>query len=485
MYLLVRTMTGQPFAAAIAGFVYAFALPRIAQLNHMQLLSMQWTPLIILLLFMFMRSQKLSLLAGFGALSLLQILCSLYIGYLSLLIVTCYLIGLAIMRRDLFSVRVLRNLTIAAALGALVILPIGRHYQKWQRSAWFSETTLKAGAIGASADPRSSYLQVAGFPHHIYRHLLQRFNSSEVQDEKVLFMGFVPMTLALIGTLAGLRLRRKHPEPPTGQPRQTLFDDFKTSFRLGSILTVVCAYILSLGPYLRIHDQPTQTQLPYRLLQEVLPGLGSFRVPARFGLAVLFGVAVLAALGFSAIIETIPIRYSRAVRVIGLMFAIAMMSLEFYGAPIGLAAVMAPSQVAPEYQWLASRPAGAVTLELPMSRFAPYASDELPDPFEQAGYVFASVYHWQPLMDGYTGNPPAAFLQTLRLGRQLPEPSAVEGLSRLGMHFVVVHFDHMPAGEMERWRQKEPASGLHEIVHFQDGAVIYETETNRLGLPHR
>lgn len=470
MYLLVRAITGEPLSATVAGFIYAFALPRIAQLNHMQLLSMQWIPLVVLFLYQFLLKKEIRSLIAFCGFLILQIACSLYLGYLTVLIAGCYFAAVTLTRRDLVAKRVVIGLALAVLFTGLVVLPIGWHYEIWGKNALLTPPLLKAWTLAGSADPRSSYLEVAGFPHHIYQHLLRRFNSEELGPEKRLFMGFVPMTLALIGVLSIWRHRQRNQSVPEElEPAAVKLCGLDCPFVVGSILTSICAYVLSLGPYLRIHDQPSHLRLPYGLLQRFVPGMSSFRVPARFGFAVLFGVAVLAGLGFMRLTEMSFSGKRRFVPALLVIVVLLAISLEFKATPIGLVRVMDPKQVAPEYRWLEAQPSGSVTLELPIS-----GSPEQADPDEQAGYIYASVYHWQPLMNGYTGNPPQAFSRTLHLARQMPDPVAVDVLAHLGLRYVLIHFDRMPPTESERWQTVSSEQRLHSTARFEDGAAIYE-----------
>jgi len=469
MYLLVRTITQEPMGAGMAGFVYAFALPRVAQMDHMQLLSMQWIPLIVLFLYLFaLRRRTSELMAVCGFLTL-QILCSLYLGYLAVLVAGCYLAAVVLIRRELITNRNIRSLVLGALLTAIVIVPIGVNYERWGKSALLTPSLLRGWAIAGSADPWSSYLEVTGFPHNIYQRLLERYHSEELVSEKRLFMGFIPMTLALVGVLCVWFHRHRSQGVPDKPYHATVeLSSLSFPFIIGSILTSTCAYVFSLGPYLRIHDRPSHLRLPYGLLQRFVPGMGSFRVPARFGLAVLFGVAVLAGFGFMSLVNAGFLRKRLIFRTALFLTLLVAISFEFKTTPMELAPVMGPKQVFPEYQWLKAQSQGLVTLELPIS-----GSPEQADPFEEAGYVYASVYHWQPLMNGYTGNPPQVFSRTLHLARQMPDAAAVEALAGLGLRCVIVHFDRLPPAELRLWLGLSSSTALHEVAHFEDGAAIY------------
>jgi hypothetical protein len=479
MYLLVRMITGEPSAAAVSGLVYGFALPRVAQLNHMQLLSMQWTPLIVLFLYQFLLRKRTIAVLAFSLSLVLQIFCSLYLGYLALLVTGCYLAAVALTRRELVTRGVLRGFALATLFAVVVMLPIGLRYESWGKTALLTPPLLKGWAINGSANPVSSYLEVTGFPHHVYSHLLQRFDSADLGWEKHLFMGFIPMGLAFFGAISLRRCRET-----SGRAPATEVQSLRFSFLVGSLLTSACAYIFSLGPYLRIHDRPVFIPLPFGLrpsriplpfapLRDLVPGMSSFRVPARFGFAVLFGIAVLAGFGFMNLTAAAFSRKHRVVHVVLLVIVLVAISVEFKATPIELAPVMGPKQVAPEYLWLRAQPPGSVTLELPVT-----GAPNQPDPYEQAGYVYASIYHWQPLMNGYTGNPPQAFDRTLRFASQMPDPATVDALARLGLRYVVVHLDRLPLSESQRWRAIAETADFHEVAHFDDGTAIYSLIPN-------
>src|SRR5258708_19344288 len=48
MYIMARSYTGKPFAAFGAALIYAFAPYRIAQVDHIHILSGEWLPLAFL-----------------------------------------------------------------------------------------------------------------------------------------------------------------------------------------------------------------------------------------------------------------------------------------------------------------------------------------------------------------------------------------------------------------------------------------------------
>ncbi len=469
LYWLLRSVSLPAWAASVGGLVYGFCLPRLAQLGHMQLLNSEWTPLAVLFLYRYLLNKRLLDLAAMTAALALQVLCSLYLGYLALLVWGCCFAAVLCLRRDLVTWQAWRNLTLAAIAAALVVGPVALPYLALQHHNVIpKENPL---ALLASADPVASYFDVWGLPHQIYGQLLHRFHSATLDWEKRLFVGFAPLLLAMMGALSLQSVRGdseaviQSADNSSSTPLRT----FQKSLVLGAIFTAVTAYVLSLGPVLHIHDQPTTIRLPFFYLERWVPGLGVFRVPARFIFAFIFGIAVLAGFGIFRLLERwrgswVKASCSAAV--------IALITLEYSIIPMSIAPVMPPAHVAPEYRWLAAQSAGSVVVELPIT--GPATS---PDPIEQAGYVYASLYHWQPLINGYTGYRPAIAVDTYNLALQLPDDRSLDLLAGLGLKYVVLHEDRMSAQALRRWRS--PHSGLTLAATFDDGASIFQVTDSR------
>lgn len=176
---------------------------------------------------------------------------------------------------------------------------------------------------------------------------------------------------------------------------------------------------------------------------------------------------MLAAFGCEWLLQRAPLR--KLIKIGLCLIVLVLIGLEFSVVPLELAAVMAPPHVAPEYRWLAAQSPGSVTLELPIS-----GPVWRPDPFEQAGYVYASTYHWQPLINGYSGYAPPTARGTYQLARHLPDPQPLDALAALGLKYIVLHEDKLPAAALEGW---QPApKGLRLAARFHDGAAIFEVD---------
>ena len=85
----------------------------------------------------------------------------------------------------------------------------------------------------------------------------------------------------------------------------------------------------------------------------------------------------------------------------------------------------------PVYRLLRQLPRGVVA-EFPMPRRSGgSAYDTL--------YMFSSLSHWFPLVNGYSGFIPAHYLDTLDLMSDFPDEASIGRLKELGTRYVIVH----------------------------------------------
>jgi hypothetical protein len=460
MYVLVKFATLDCWAAAIAAFIFAFSPVRIKQIRHMQLLSFEWMPLVVVVLVLAVITRRKRYFVASTALLFLQALCSVYLAFFALVVTMSYLAGAFLVHRSLFRRSVLVKLATAGLFFGVLMAPLAAQYRKVNKSGVFHADV--AFMTAASANPIGSYLDIGtNSEGHVYQHLLRKHVSTEYDWEKNLFPGFVALLLAGCGTVAWLlSILRRNGTPGIEDYRCTV----ERIVTAGSLVSLVVSYVLSLGPYLRVHDQPTHIPLPFLWATKVLPGFSGIRVPARFGYIAVFSFAVLAGYGSFELRRWLA-RYRWSARPITSLLAsgavIAAMTVEFNFTPLQTYPVMTPATLAPEYRWLAHQARGSVTLELPISQNVPVG-----DPFEEAGYVYASTFDWQPLVNGYTGYPPPEAWERMPTLSRMPDAASVERARQLRVRFVLVHTDKMNSSAAEVWTSLPPRSGLKLVERF-------------------
>lgn len=124
------------------------------------------------------------------------------------------------------------------------------------------------------------------------------------------------------------------------------------------VVLVAVAGILSLGPYLKIAERVIFIPLPYAWIYELMPLWGNFRVPARFSLMVMLGLAVLAGIALSYILTRIKKIY---IKRIVICLIILLVTIEFIPAPYPLMDLSIP----PVYEYIKNDEISESLLEIP------------------------------------------------------------------------------------------------------------------------
>ncbi|MBA2454820.1 MAG: hypothetical protein H0V47_16755, partial [Chloroflexia bacterium] len=342
MYLLVFDMTGNRVAGILAGVAYAFAPSRMAHLEHLHLLSMQWPPLILLCLRRVTISTGASRrwwAGGLAAAFFMQGLSGVYFLYFS--VVVLVIVGgvyflFALIGRERQLAQSIALAGGACALAGGLLIPTLWPYQQVHNDLGIEREMAEVNFWSAK---RSDYLAVWS-DNRLYNSLL---DDHFRHIEQALFPGLAIIILAGVG-LTHSRFRREK----------------------WILLAIVAgAIVLSFGftGTIFVRDVP----LPYRIFYEGLPGFKAIRVPARFGLVALIGLGGLAGLGIDRLwrdaCNRIPPRRQVASGVVALGFGLTVLGLEALTI-MELPDPLPVDDPPPAYAWMAAHP--APTIELPM-----------------------------------------------------------------------------------------------------------------------
>ena len=516
MYLLTHELTGDRVAAWLGGAFYAFALYRLPQYPHLQVLSSGWLPLALFGFRRFFTTGGLRPLAG-GALAWLaqNLSCGYFLVYFSP-VIGVYCLYEMCQRGRWRSPRMWVVLAIAGAAVAALTWPFVKPYLML-RALGFPPRQL-AEVMRYSADVLA--LGTAAPGNHVWG-WLQTF----VRAEGELFPGLVVPLLALAGLAARFKtmVRSARDIPAVGPAGQAgavlllvtavvlasfalvvsvtrdpawtiagvilrLHDPWKAwalagactiallvvSRRLrhvasgvpGSLLgffalLTLGAMWLATGPVPTLNGEVTNLPALYAPLYWHVPGFDGLRVPARFSMLTACGLAVLAAFGARAIARA----WSRGILV--LVAAGVLFLIESNGAPIPLNAqldaegygvtpdhVTTGSAAPMVYRYVAALPADSVLIEFP---FGSKAWDL------QA--LFYQRLHRHPIVNGYSGGFPAWYGPTVKIYQHIlddPE-TAWRTLRESRVSHVIVHRGaYRPAGAevMDQWLTRHGAIAI-------------------------
>ena len=212
-----------------------------------------------------------------------------------------------------------------------------------------------------------------------------------------------------------------------------------------ALLTLLCAW-LAAGP-------------PGRLWPLVawLPGLNFVRVPSRFSVLGMIGLAVLAAAGFDRLTE---VRLKPAAtgaglkpdasgkrmmpdrkRLMAATLVGALLVAEFAAIPLHTETYQV--QIPSIDRWLDGRQKPFAIAEVPLPNPRDFGAWER----RQAAYMLHSMAHWQKTVHGYSGFRPALHDQIYEELTTFPDEKSLQRLTGLGVDYVVVHTELYPPGE--------------------------------------
>jgi len=221
--------------------------------------------------------------------------------------------------------------------------------------------------------------------------------------------------------------------------------------------------------------------IPQDLLRGI-PISAFLRVPARLAMAALMGLAVLVGLGFGECTRRLATpdrgRWAPAARGILALLVAAAMFAEYRSGPVydraEAGSLPASYPVTPS---VAPSPIDAVlragegpVLQIPVA-------PTLRSPGLQARAMYRSIYHWRPILNGYSSYWPAGFPERMALANRLPDPQALATLRRdTGLATVVVTMWELRPPQQAVWRAlaRDGSRTDLRLVAQDEGLLVFE-----------
>ena len=185
--------------------------------------------------------------------------------------------------------------------------------------------------------------------------------------------------------------------------------------------------------------------------------------PDRLRVAALCGIALLSGLAFAELLrharcggEDLGARCGRGVAALVICAAVYVQFAWAIGQPVSYwpasftrMTLTETPRDSPVLRELRRR--GGPTVEVPVP---PQDS-----PLFETTAMFRSIFHWQPLLNGYGSFWPAGFEERMRLAARLPDPEALRALQHdAGLEFVLVRTGQDPRVEAQRLAWLEVAA---------------------------
>lgn len=427
-YYLVRHLTGDRRAAAVAGLLFAFCPFAFARQAHSQLLLIGFLPWSMLAFHRFMARRSALRALELGVVLWLSGLACAYYGLFAGGMVAAGSLLLAVTRGWWKDIKYWSLLALAAAVCIGLTLPLFLPYLQMQGTTGFARTLNDSRAYAASA---GDWLASSAWAHRWWISFLEGPYLARNANE-VLFPGFVAIGLGIWGAWIGLRAKPTGTDgsggikvPPswhhdvvaTELPR-TMPRDIVWLY----VLIAIVAFWTTFGPKAGL----------YTLLYNTIPVFSFLRAPSRTGIVVTLCLVVLSA---PALIKLMSGRRG-ALMCAGLML---LGTADLYRAPLR----MREAPPLPHaYLTLAQLPRGPV-IEFPYW----YERPAYP---RHAEYMLTSTAHWQPLINGYSDHIPTDFRETALPLSTFPSRESFAILERLGARYAVFHLNLMDPRTREK-----------------------------------
>ena len=384
--LLVRHLTGNSAAGVLSGIIFAFLPYRIDHYSHLQLQQTQFIPLALWAFHRLLETGRRRhgvLLGLFVAGQLMS--CTYYgiflVPYMGVVCGTMLLADRETARRRL------APLALAAVVTLIAVAPVGTAYLSareivGERPQW------------EIANGSATWRNYLGPPpvNVLYGTVLGQFGEAE----RRLFPGFVAILLSALALWPPLSVTR-------------------VAYGLGLLF----AFDVSLG----------FNGLSYLVLYEYALPFRGLRIPARMGVMVGFSLAVLAGYGAARIMERM--RSTAAQRAAVALMGVMVLA-EYASKPMDLRKLtLSPPEVYADV--LKDRGDGPTTaiFEFPAT------------PYDDPTYMYFSTFHWQNLVNGYSGFfPPLYHYLSLSLAN-FPDDESMRAIKARGARYLLVHGERL------------------------------------------
>jgi hypothetical protein len=381
MFLLATHLTRSPASAFIAALLFGFYPYRFEHYSHLELQMTMWMPLALLALHRYIETARVRFAFGAVAAAVAQLYSSMYYGvFFALYVLPVLAILLAARRRRL--ARLWRGALAAGVVGALCAIPLARPYLAAQAAK--GERDIPAVTF-YSAEP-SDYFEA----HDRSAMYGQRLKSDH--PERALFPGVMALSLAATALV-----------PPYGVTQVTY------------IGALAFGWEVSLGFHGTIYPH----------LYDWLSPIRGLRVAARFSILVGMTLALLSAFGTRRLLSLLRTAPQRTAAV---AIMTALIAVDLWPKLVLEQVWRAPPAV---YEYL-PRDRPVVLAEFPMHEHVGNFTENLP-------FMYFSTWHWQNMVNGYSGFTPRDYPGLVARVENIPTPEAVDALQEADVTHVTMN----------------------------------------------
>jgi hypothetical protein len=387
MFVLARYLMNDVDAALVSAAIFTLVPYRVEHFMHLELQWTVWMPLTFWAAHRAYNESSVRFGALVGVFLSLQMLSSIYYGAF-LGVMTATLVLLLGATRPRLAAAAIRPFFVGATILAGLIAPYAIPYIENTRTLGPRDPSQ----VATFSARLGSYISAPG------ENWLWGWTAFEYPGNELhLFPGIIALVLAIIGVVKGPK--------------------YITRIYLAILSVAVVLSFGSRGPV-------------YGWLYEHLRALQGFRAPSRFAILACCALAILAGIGYVSLRQILARRGATNWLLAAVLVAIG---IEYGSAPMNLVEV--PTAVPDLYKVLAK------------SERSPLIEFPLVDWDLTAYYMYWSIHHWHPLVNGYSGYAPPDYEKTRELMRTFPDDDAIARLRELKVRHIVVHQSFYKASE--------------------------------------
>jgi len=505
MFLLVRHLTRDHLSGIVAGIIFAFSTYHLDHTPQLQLLSSGLFVMSFYFLHRFFQEKKTRYSVLFAVFLMIQALACIYYGlfFISILLIALPLFIL-FHWKEIDRSFLLKLITPVFAAGAVLLLVSLPYISLLKNSGFSRSLTLGADLanyLGASKKSilYGKLLSPLGaaerylFPGFIAFLLMgfYIFHNRKVFHNiprflRILFFTVISLSLMsflIIAVFGGMRVNLglfkisiNNIIKPTSIFLLAILGFILLSFTLHFfsrkdkqkekrhnfylyIILLLWALLLSFGKNFSISGHTTEGfRLPFTWLHEHVPGFGGIRVPSRYGVFVLFAIAVMAGYGFRVLSTKLKGQHAK-ILVTGI--AVVLLNIEFMSLPQKMRFVPAKKDIPLTYKWLSEKKEDFAIIELPFFRAMG----------KESVYMYFSIFHQKKIVNGYSGFLPPYYYYIREIFDFFPSRESLNVLKSLKVKYVILHAD--------MWGEKEARIRMNRILNeFDEDLKLVESFEN-------
>ncbi|MHC1686991.1 MAG: hypothetical protein AB9879_04710 [Methanothrix sp.] len=416
VFLLIKYYLNDNYSAFIGGAIFAFCIIRFAHFGHLQLLTAQWIPFVLLYLDKFLREADYKNLIFLYIFYVLQILSSWYLAFYITISIGVYALCVFMIdketRKNLYQHPYQMKLILFLICTISSVAPFAIPYLQIAQEYGFIRTLGEVSSF--SADIGDYFLTPIN--NLVYGRSSYPFQVNRNTAEHSMFPGMSAIILSIYGLflLSKIEFNKKN---------KLALIIISNKIQTTYLILALIAFILSLGYPLHFFGHVLNIDLPYKYLFEYFPGFKSMRVPSRFGFIVMLSLSVLAGYGMNKFIKSKSNIKKTAISSIVLLIII----IESTNIPLCSDTMPIGQEIPDVYKWLANEKGDFAIAEIPS------------DIWSDTKYMYFSTYHWKKLINGYSGFFPDFYLENMSAIMSFPSLESIDRLNTIGAKYLIVH----------------------------------------------